>query len=134
MKNYTYRFNDGTTKVVEVDDELYTVLAEQDRIAKRQQWVAEKHNISLNYLNSKEIDFGKEADNPLTQLIIQEEEQAFEALISSILNPKQMKLYKLLIEGFGVVEIAQIEGVTKGAISQRLKIIREKLKDYFGKT
>jgi DNA-directed RNA polymerase specialized sigma subunit len=128
MEKIRYDFVDGTSCEIEVDSTLYIVHKEIVQQEKRNHWKETRRHISLTYLNKHKIDIEAPNSNPLPELIVQEDEKEFEALLSSILRPKQMELLKMVWDGMTVTEIARNEGVLQSAISHRLKTILKKLK------
>ena len=130
MKTITYTFADGCCRTAEVDDELYAVHLELEQAEKRNHWRETRRHISLDYLGENGIDFEQEDNSPLSALIAQEDEQDFEKALSSFLTAKQTELLQMVWAGYSVTEIAAREGVLHTAISNRLKRILEKLKDF----
>ena len=131
MKTYFYHFNDGTIKTIKVNDDLYTILREQDKLEKQKQWIVEKHNTSLDYLKDEGIEFGDDTENPCLLLLKQEDEQAFEDKLLC-LRPKQRELLDMfLFDGKTVTQIAEELGLAHSTISERLATIFRKLKNLF---
>lgn len=132
MKNINYKFCDGTINTVTVDEKWQTILEELDKQERRQNWVAEKHNTSLDYLNESGIEFPDEDSSPLVQLVKQQDEKEFNKVLNKLLLPEQVKLLKKIVfEGFTPKEIAEQEKVGTTAIYNRLQRIFKKLETFF---
>jgi len=132
MKTIIYKFADGTVSTVEVNDEIFAAHEELETYERRNHWRETRRHYSLDYLNSKGIDFACGSGDLLSGLIKQESEQEFERFLQATLRPKQVELFKQrVICGMTEAEIAKIEGVSQPAISQRLKTIFKKLKINF---
>lgn len=131
MKTIIYKFADGTSNIVEVSDEIYAVHLELETKERRNNKRETRRHISIDYLNSKGIDFEDNGNDPVSKMIEQEDEQEFEKLLASLLNPKQIKLLKQVMDGMTEIEIAEIEGVTQSAIAHRLATIKKKLYGVF---
>ena len=128
MEKIRYDFVDGTSCEIEVNSALYAAIDGMVKQEKRNHWRETRRHISLIYINKHEIDIEAPNSDPLSEFITQESEIEFEALLSSILRPKQMELLKMVWDGMTVTEIARNEGVLQSAISHRLKTILRKLK------
>lgn len=130
MKNYTYYFNNEIT-TIEVSEQDYELLCELDKQEKNNNKRETRRHISLNYLNSKGIDFEARGCEPLTQIIKKEQKEKLYKAIAK-LKPSQQKIaIAKIFEGKTVTEIAKIEGVTHQVISKRLKVVYKKLENFF---
>ncbi|MCL2540820.1 MAG: hypothetical protein FWE53_05390 [Firmicutes bacterium] len=132
MKTITYKFADGTVSTVEVTGELYSIHKELEQQEKRNHWRETRRHISLDFLSESGIEFESPDDEPLAALIKQENNQEFDRLLASMLNIKQIELFKLkIVDRLTESEIARLTGVSQQAISQRLQTIFKKLKKLF---
>lgn len=130
MKKYTYYFDNEIT-TIEVSDHDYELLCELDKQEKNNNKRETRRHISLNYLNSKGIDFEARGCGPLTQIIKKEQKEKLLKAISQ-LKPSQQKIaIAKIFKDKTVTEIARIEGVTHQVISKRLKVIYRKLENLF---
>lgn len=130
METYTYRFNDGTERTVEVGDELYAVLTQADKRERNANKRETRRHISLDFLNGKGIDFETPNGNPLDSMLADEARRDFEGKLSC-LKPSQRELLDMFLDGKKVTQIAKKLGCSHPTISKRLKVIFGKLKKIF---
>lgn len=121
MKKIIYKFNDGSTKTVEVTDEFYSLYMEMEKENKNSDRREVRRHVSFDYLSENGIEIAdKQSDDD-------ENEEVRQAILQ--LSPEQQDLIKkIFYEGLTASEIAKAEGVDKSAISKRLARIYEKLK------
>lgn len=123
MKTIIYKFCDGTSKSIEVSDELYNNYMDMEKQDKSNQRRETRRHISLDYLADNGIEIAdKEKD-------IFENEDIQDA-IKQLLPSQQELIRKIYVEGLTASEVAKIEGVDKSAISKRLSRIYKQLKKF----
>lgn len=134
MKTICYKFCDGTTSIVEISEELYTVCEELEKAERCNNKRETRRHVSLEYLGSNGIDFEDAGRDPLDIVISQSDKDAFFRQLAKILKPKQMWLFeRRFVDGYSETEIAAIEKVSVSAICQRLKTIQKKVEGFFEK-
>ncbi len=128
MKNINYKFVDGTTKTIEVEDKFYEEYEKLERETKRLDRKETRRHISINVFEEKGVEFEDESVDLENSLINKENKnQVLEAIKK--LGPKQQKLIlDVFYKGKTLSEIAKFNKVSKSAITQRMQLILRKLK------
>ena len=128
MKTIIYKFNDGTTKTVEVSDEFYSLyqdLVKTDELSDRKQT---RRTQSLE----QSLDNGWDIADPQADVEIlfdknESNEKLYKA-ISTLTAQQQDLIKKVFFDRIPQVEIAEQQGLTKTALNNRLTRILRKLK------
>ena len=130
MKNYTYKFADGTKSVVEVTDELYDILTEMDKQERHGNRRETRRHVSLESL----------ADMSLEPSVLDEyfEDNVFGNMnnerlqegFAKLLPTQQNLLCRLFVERKTVTEVAQEDGIAVCSVSKKLERIYKKLKNF----
>ena len=129
-----YKFSDGSISEVEVDDELFLVISEMDRMEdscdrKSRRWCPIK-------LDQSEYEGDWFADNntPLKAYDLREEKRRVYEF-KKTLTPTQLKRLKFreTDPSISLREIARIEGVVIKAVEDTFEQIRKKYEIFFGK-
>ena len=128
MKNINYKFVDGTTKTIEVEDKFYEEYEKLERETKRLDRKETRRHISINIFEEKGVEFEDESVDLENTLISEDNKnQVLEAIKK--LSPKQQKLIlDVFYKGKTLSEIAKFNKVSKSAITQRMQLILRKLK------
>ena len=128
MKNINYKFVDGTTKTIEVEDKFYEEYEKLERETKRLDRKETRRHISINVFEEKGVEFEDESVDLENTLISEDNKnQVLEAIKK--LSPKQQKLIlDVFYKGKTLSEIAKFNKVSKSAITQRMQLILRKLK------
>ena len=124
-----YEFVTGIVEI-EVSDDWGDVLIELDRYEYNNNQTEKRRHYSLDACDFEGADFAVE-DEDLARLF--EEESLLNRLLAAIpkLEPQQQKLlHRVLYDHEKLVDIARCEGVSKAAISRRMKKIYVSLKKY----
>lgn len=133
MQTIKYTFADGTTNIVEVSDELYSIHLEILQQEKRLHWRVEKHNISLSKFTEMGIDFeDKRTDSPLESYIRKENIASIRKAISMLTPKRQELIYNAFFLGKSLRAIAKEQGLSHSAISQQMKTVCKHLRKYLG--
>ena len=129
MQTIKYKFADGTTSTVEVSDELHAVHLEITQQEKRNHWKETRRHTSLYYFTDMGIDFeDKHTESPLDGYIRKENIASIRKAISMLTPKRQELIYNVFFLGKTFRAIAKEKGLSKSAISQRMKTIRKRLK------
>lgn len=133
MQTIKYKFADGTTSTVEVSDELHAVHLEITQQEKRNHWKETRRHTSLYYFTDMGIDFeDKHTESPLDGYI-RKENIASVRKAMSYLTDKRRELIKLAyFQEMSFRAIAKEQGLSKSAISQRMKTIYKHLRKHLG--
>ena len=129
----TYTFADGTTSVVEVSEEIGNVIIDFNRKEDSADRRHRRHDCSLEAYNVGDDLVASDEDIAADFIEKQDREQLYAAIQK--LKPNQQDLIsKLFFEGISQDEYARINGITKGAVSQRKEVAIKKLKLFLKKT
>lgn len=128
-----YTFADGTTSVVEVSEEIGNVIIDFNRKEDSADRRHRRHDCSLEAYNVGDDLVASDEDIAADFIEKQDREQLYDAIQK--LKPNQQDLIsKLFFEGISQDEYARINGITKGAVSQRKEVAIKKLKLFLKKT
>ena len=128
-----YTFADGTTSVVEVSEEIGNVIIDFNRKEDSADRRHRRHDCSLEAYNVGDDLVASDEDIAADFIEKQDREQLYAAIQK--LKPIQQDLIsKLFFEGISQDEYARINGITKGAVSQRKEVAIKKLKLFLKKT
>lgn len=128
-----YTFADGTTSVVEVSEEIGNVIIDFNRKEDSADRRHRRHDCSLEAYNVGDDLVASDEDIAADFIEKQDREQLYAAIQK--LKPNQQDLIsKLFFEGISQDEYARINGITKGAVSQRKEVAIKKLKLFLKKT
>ena len=133
MQTIKYKFADGTTNEVEVTEEIYLIHLELLQQEKRNHWKETRRHTSLYYFTDMGIDFeDKRTESPL-DLYIRKENIASVRKAMLCLTDKRRELIKLAyFQEMSYRAIAKEKGLSKSAISQRMKTIYKHLRKHLG--
>lgn len=133
MQTIKYKFADGTTNEVEVTEEIYLIHLELLQQEKRNHWKETRRHTSLYYFTDMGIDFeDKHTESPL-DLYIRKENIASVRKAMLCLTDKRRELIKLAyFQEMSYRAIAKEKGLSKSAISQRMKTIYKHLRKHLG--
>lgn len=128
MKEYIYRFADGTKSVVEVSDELYAFLKEEDKREKFGNRRETRRHVSLDELAESGIEppvFDKyDYDKSFANMLSEKLHKA----IKNIDAERKDLLYAVFYERKKLKEIAEEQKVLPQVISWRLRTTLEQLR------
>lgn len=126
MKKYTYYFNDGTKSIVEVPNELYDILiAFDDEELNNNRRNTRRHS-SLEGLAENGIEIADKNSDACEQCKNKELTDKIDAIIAS-LTPSQRELFEAIFyDKQKVIDIAEKQGVSQQAITDRLTRIQKK--------
>lgn len=128
MKTIQYKFNDGTTKVISVTNELYALHLELLQEEKRNHWKETRRHISLDYLMEQGADFADGDGDPLSALIEKTDDEKLKNALSFLSDKQRALIEKVFYNDLSLREIARQTGVSHQALSQQLATIYKKLK------
>ena len=128
MKTIIYTFCDGTISEVEVDDALYAIHWEMVQQEKRNHWKNTRRHISLDYLREYEIDIEDKFSDPVISIIENEEYEELHKAMTFLPDKQRELVERFFFMGMTATEIAEAEGVSQPAVSQRLATVYKKLK------
>lgn len=131
MKSYTYKFADGTTSTVEVEDSLYEILTEMDKQEKYGNRRETRRHVSLDQLVEQGVEPTVNNGCIIDEILGQIEDWGLSDIISVMTSAQKRLIKQIYVEGLSQQEIAEIEGVKQQAISNRLRKIHRKIQRYF---
>ena len=131
MKTIQYKFNDGTTKEINVTDELYALHLELLQEEKRNHWKETRRHISLDYLMEQGADIADhDSGDPLSALIEKTDDERIKTALSYLSDKQRSLIEKVFYNDLSLREIARQTGVSHQALSQQLATIYKKLKKF----
>ena len=132
MKEYTYKFADGTTSTVEVDEELYAVLEEMDKQEHNNDRSETRRSESYESMEEQCIEPGKSDDYFVKEAFQNMDNEELQFAISELPFSQQVVLKLKFYDDKTFPEIAEILGVSVATIYKRYERIIKKLKNFFG--
>lgn len=133
MQTIKYKFADGTTKEVEVTEEIYLIHLELLQQEKCNHWKETRRHTSLYYFIEMGIDFeDKRTESPLELYIRKENILSVHKAISQLTDKRQELIRKAYFQEMSFRAIAKEKGLSKSAISQRMKTIYKHLRKHLG--
>ncbi len=130
MKTYIYKFADGTTSAVEVTDELYAVLREEDEAERNKNRAETRRHTSIDELAELGVEPSYTDEYFAGELSESIEDPALREAVLSLTAPQKRLLTRLYMEKQTVTEIAEQEGVAVCSISKRLERIYKKIRNF----
>lgn len=131
MKTIQYKFNDGTTKEINVTDELYALHLKLLQEEKRNHWKETRRHISLDYLMEQGADIADhDSGDPLSALIEKTNDERIKTALSYLSDKQRALIEKVFYNDLSLREIARQTGISHQALSQQLATIYKKLKNF----
>lgn len=133
MQTIKYKFADGTTNEVEVTEDIYLIHLELLQQEKRNHWRETRRHTSLYYFTDMGIDFeDKRSESPLDLYIRKENIASIRKAILQLPDKRRELIRKAYFEEKSFRAIAKEKGLSKSAISQRMKTIYKHLRKNLG--
>lgn len=132
MKEYTYKFADGTTSTVEVDDELYEILDQMDKDERNQNRRETRKHDSYEWLEEQCVEPGTTDDYFTADAFFNIENEELQAAIAELPPSQQDLLRRRFFEGKMVKEIAEQDGIASCTVSKKFARIYKKLENFLG--
>ena len=133
MQTIKYKFADGTTNEVEITEDIYLIHLELLQQEKRNHWKETRRHTSLYYFTDMGIDFeDKQTENPLELYIRKENIASIRKAMSYLTDKRRKLIHKVFFEEKTFRAIAREQGLSKSAISQRMKTIYKHLRKHLG--
>lgn len=130
MKNIKYKFVDGTTKTIEVEDKFYEEYQKLETETKSLERKETRRHVSMSVFGDKGFEF-EDKSCGLEELLIDQENKIVVLEAIKTLNPRQQNLIKLVFyENKSLTEIAKEQSVSKSAITQQLQVVLRKMKKF----
>ena len=127
MKEYIYKFADGTKSVVAVEDKLFEVLKGLDQAEKYGNRKETRRHVSLDEMRDNGMNVPVFDEHTFGELFANlPNEELFEAVKNLAVEQKEL-LKKVFYERKRLKEIASEQKVTPQLISWRLRITLEQL-------
>lgn len=125
-----YKFADGTTSEVEVDDELGAYITASRREESNYNRKTRYHCVSLDGFDFEGEAFADERNDPARKREEQEEESKVKEFLQN-LTEAQRRRVKALMDGMSISDIARAEGTSRRTISDSIALVRKKAKKFF---
>lgn len=130
MKTYTYKFADGTTSVVEVEDELYDLLTEMDKEEKYGNRRETRRHVSMENLVEHCVEPSYEDEYAPDDILEYIDDPELHYAVSMLTEPQKKLLVRRFVKGFTVKDIAEIDGVKECSVSNRFARIQKKIENF----
>lgn len=130
MKTYTYKFADGTTSVVEVEDELYDLLIEMDKEEKYGNRRETRRHVSIENLVEHCVEPSYEDEYAPDDILEYIDDPELHYAVSMLTEPQKKLLARRYLKGQTVTDIAEQDGVAVCSISKRLERIYKKIEKF----
>ena len=121
---YTYHFLNGESQEIEVTEALYMTLTDADRLEYNNDHANTRRHISMDMAESDEgMQFADPASLPMS-----ETDERVQMALEHLRPDQQRLIHAVYFDGMSVNDFADIEGVTKSAISHRLSTAEKNLR------
>lgn len=127
MKEYTYRFADGTKSIVQVSDALYDVLTEMDKSEKYGNRRETRRHVALDELRDNGIDIPVFDEYTYGELFANLQNDEISKTLENLTAEQKELLYAVFYERKKLKEIAEDQKVSSAAICMRLGTTLEQL-------
>ena len=127
MKEYIYRFVDGTKSVVAVEDKLFELLKGLDKAEKYGNRKETRRHVSLDELRNNGMDVPVFDDHTFGELFANLPNEALFEAVKNLAAEQKELLKKVFYERKKLKEIAKEQKVTPQLISWRLRTTLEQL-------
>ena len=125
-----YKFADGTTSEVEVDDELGGFITASRREESNYNRKTRYHCVSLDAFDFEGEAFADEGDNPARRHEEEEGESKVEEFLQS-LTEAQRRRVQALMGGMSLADIARAEGTSRRTVLDSIALVRKKAEKFF---
>lgn len=133
MQTIKYKFADGTTNEVEITEDIYLIHLELLQQEKRNHWKETRRHTSLYYFTDMGIDFeDKRTESPLDLYIRKENIASIRKAMLYLTDKRRELIQKVYFQEMSFRAIAKEKGLSKSAISQRMKTIYKHLRKHLG--
>ena len=122
--------NDGNIVSVEVSEEVYAVLQEENKEQEHQRYERRKH-IDDRELNDYIVHQKRVAENLEDYCINREQLKEIQKIVSTCTETQQRRFYLNRICGYSYTEIAQMEKCGLNRIKKSVIAVEEKIKNFF---
>lgn len=129
MKTINYKFVDGTTKTINVEDSFYEEYEKLETETKRLDRKETRRHISMSVFDEKGIEFEDKSFDIEKSLINEENKNLVLQAIKNLNTKQQNLIFDVFYKDKTLSEIAKENGVSKSAITQQMQVILRKLKE-----
>ena len=114
-----YRFVDGDVTEIEVSQEHGEILAELDRLERNNNQTETRRHVSLDMMVDEQgAQFASAESDAFEQM---HHNEMPEHLLKGLSLSQRKLLYRVLVDGETMAEIARAEGVSKQAVHERMQ-------------
>ncbi len=132
MKSYTYKFADGTTSTVMVENELYDLLEAMDKQEKNGKRRDTRRHDSYEWLEEQCAEPGESDTYFEEEAFFNMEDETLQAAVAQLPLSQQDFLRRRFYENKKVPEIAKEIGVSDKTAYKRYERIMKKLNFFLG--
>ncbi|MCI8911096.1 MAG: sigma-70 family RNA polymerase sigma factor [Clostridia bacterium] len=130
METITYKFADGTTRVVEVSDEIYALCEEMEIEEKSSDRRETRRHVSMESLVEMNLEPTVIDEYFKEDIFGNMENEDLQQAISQLLPTQKDLIRRVFYEGYSVTEIAKNDGIAVCSVSKKLERIYKKLKKF----
>lgn len=130
MKTYIYRFADGMTSAVEVEDSLYDLLTELDRQERYGARRETRRHVSMEMLVEKGVEPTVMDEYFIDDAFGNMDNENLQKGIFKLLPTQRDLLHRRFAQGQTVTEIAEEDGIAVCSVSKKLGRIYKKLDNF----
>ncbi|HRV27167.1 MAG TPA: hypothetical protein P5522_00080 [Spirochaetia bacterium] len=124
-----WKFADGTTSEVEVNEEIGSYITASRREESNLDRKERYHSYSLDAINYEGLEYATDT-TPETEMSSKEDAARVNAALDKLSETQQRRLL-MLADGLSMREIARFEGVDHRAIRESIEAARKKFKKNF---
>lgn len=127
MKTYKYKFANGESKIIEIDDEIFKLLRGFENEEARQRMASYRHCVGFE-LNDEDEEIG--ICDPYQDL--DNEHEKFQEKVSTVLEtltPRQREVAEFIMDGKSFSDIARELKITRQTVNKIKNYIRKAFED-----
>ncbi len=129
MRNIEIKNSDGKMVFVEVSEEVYAVLQEENKEQEHQRYERRKH-LDDRELSDSIVSKKRVAENLEDYCINREQLREIQKIVSTCTETQQRRFYLNRICGYSYTEIAQMEDCHLVSVRQSVTAVLRKLKNF----
>lgn len=129
MKEVNYKFVDGTTKSIQVNDEFYKSYEEMETQTKRLERKETRRQTPLSFFEEQGIEFADDSIDIDEILENSELTNKIQLAISQLTKKQQDLIKQVFYLNKSLSEVAKEKGISKSAVTQQMKTIYKNLKE-----
>lgn len=130
MKLYTYKFVDGTTSTVMVEDDLYDLLVEMDRQEKYGNRRETRRHVSLEKLVEQNVEPTVNDKYFVDEILGDVQDERLQSALKMLTENQRNVFMRIAIDGLSFRKLAREQGLNKDTIRGQFIAAKEKIKKF----